>query len=51
VKYYNYYYQPQVYKVGDLVLLLTKNLKLKRLSKKLTVHFIKYFNIAELVRK
>jgi len=32
-------------------LLSTKNLKLKRLSKKLTVRFIKPFNIAKLVGK
>jgi hypothetical protein len=32
-------------------LLLTKNLKLKRPSKKLTARFIRPFSIAELVRK
>lgn len=48
-KYYNKSHQPQSYKVGDLVMLATKNLKQKRPSKKLSHKFVGPFRITDKV--
>ncbi len=48
-KQYNKSHQPQEYKVGDLVMLATKNLKQKRPSKKLSHKFVGPFRIVDKV--
>lgn len=48
-KQYNKSHQPQSYKVGDLVMLATKNLKQKRPSKKLSHKFVRPFRITDKV--
>ena len=48
-KHYNKTHQPQSYKVGDLVMLATKNLKQKRPSKKLSHKFVGPFRIVDIV--
>ena len=46
-KYYNVNHQLKSYAVNDLMLLLTKNLKQKRLSKKLSHKFVKSFRMKD----
>ena len=46
-RYYNKTHKPQDYKVGDLVMLATKNLKQKRPSKKLSHKFVGPFRIVD----
>lgn len=48
-KYYNKSHKPQTYKVGDLVMLATKNLKQKRPSKKLSHKYMGPFRITDKV--
>lgn len=48
-KYYNKTHQPQEYKVGQLVMLATKNLKQKRPSKKLAHKYVGPFRIIDKV--
>ena len=48
-KYYNKSHLPQEYKVGDLVMLATKNLKQKRPSKKLSHKYVGPFRIVDKV--
>ena len=48
-KYYNKKHKPQHYKVGNLVILATKNLKQKRPSKKLAHKFVGPFRITNKV--
>ena len=48
-KQYNKSHQPMTYKVGDLVILATKNLKQKRPSKKLSHKFVGPFRIEDKV--
>ena len=48
-KHYNKTHQPQRYKVGNLVMLATKNLKQKRPSKKLSHKFVGLFRIVDKV--
>ena len=48
-KHYNKLHKEQTYKVGDLVMLATKNLKQKRPSKKLSHKFIGPFRIVDKV--
>ena len=50
-KYYNQKHTPKVYKVGDLVLLTTENLKQKRPSRKLSHRQIGPFRILEAIGK
>ena len=51
MKSYNIYYKPIAFAPSELVLLSTKNLKLKLLSKKLAFRFISLFIIANIVGK
>ena len=48
-RYYDAKHQPQTYNVGDLVMLSTKNLHLKRPSRKLSPKFISPFRVKDLV--
>ena len=48
-KYYNRDHKPQAYKVGQLVMLSTKNLKQKRPSKKMSHRFVGPFRIEDKV--
>ena len=48
-KYYNKAHIPMTYKIGDLVLLSTKNLRVKRPSKKLSERFAGPFRVEEIV--
>ena len=50
-KYYNKSHMAKTYNVGDMVLLLTKNIKLACPSKKLDHHFAGLFRVLDLVRK
>ena len=50
-KYYNQRHAPQRYRVGDEVLLSSKNIHLSRLSKKLDNRFLGPFRIIEAIRK
>lgn len=50
-RYYNQHHKPRVFNKGDLVLLLTKNLKLKRPSKKMSHKWIGPFRIDEPIGK
>ena len=43
VKYYNKFHIVKIYNARDIVLLLTKNIKLAHLSKKLDYHFAELF--------
>ena len=45
IKYYNVNHKSKKYVVGDLILLSTKNLKQKRLSKKLSHKFVESFRM------
>jgi hypothetical protein len=47
--YYNKKHQPQLYAVGDLVLLSSKNLKSKRPSKKLDAKYVGPFPITDII--
>ena len=51
VKYYNKKHTSQIYKMRDLVMLLIKNLWLKRSSQKLSHKFIRLFRVKDLVEK
>ena len=48
-KYYNKHYKPIVFKKNELVLLLTKNLKLKALSKKFAPKFAGPFRVEQAI--
>ena len=50
-KWYNKKHEPRLFKTDELVMLATKNLRLKQPSKKMTCRFIGPFRIAELVGK
>ncbi len=50
-KYYNWKHKFKFFNVNDLVMLSTKNLKQKKLSKKLLNKMIKFFHIQELIDK
>ena len=50
-KYYNKSHMAKTYNVGDMVLLLTKNIKLARPSKKLDYRFAGPFRVLDLIRK
>lgn len=49
-KYYNKLHQPQSYKMGDLIMLIIKNLKQKRPNKKLSHKFVGSFRITDIVK-
>src|SRR5437667_11620931 len=51
VKYYNKSHMAKTYNVGDMVLLLTKNIKLARPSKKLDYRFAGPFRVLNLIGK
>ena len=51
VKYYDKKHTSQIYKMRDLVMLLIKNLQLKKLSWKLSHKFIEPFRVKDLVEK
>jgi len=50
-KYYNQKHKFKFFNVNDLVMLSAKNLKQKKLSKKLSNKMIKFFYIQELINK
>ncbi len=50
-KYYNWKHKSKFFNVDDLVMLSAKNLKQKKLSKKLSNKMIKFFCIQELIKK
>ena len=50
IKQYNKLYQFQKYKMNDLIMLIIKNLKQKRLSKKLFHKFINFFRIVDKIK-
>src|SRR5438876_266138 len=50
-KYYNKSHMAKTYNVGDMVLLLTKNIKLAHPSKKLDHHFAGPFRVLDLIGK
>jgi len=50
-KYYNRKHKSKFFNVNDLVMLSAKNLKQKKLSKKLSNKMIKFFRIQELINK
>ncbi len=50
-KYYNWKHKFKFFNVNDLIMLLAKNLKQKKLSKKLLNKIIKFFHIQELINK
>ena len=51
IKYYNINYKSKKYVVNNLILLLIKNFKQKRLSKKLLHKFIKSFKMKNKIEK
>jgi len=50
-KFYNLKYKNKIYKIRDKVLLLLKNIYIKKVSKKLTNKFLKLFKIKKLIDK
>ncbi len=50
-KYYNWKYKSKFFNVDDLIMLSAKNLKQKKLSKKLSNKLIKFFHIRKSVNK
>ncbi len=50
-KYYNRKHKSKFFNVNDLVMLSAKNLKQKKLSKKLSNKMIEFFRIQELINK
>jgi len=50
-KYYNWKHKSKFFNVNDLVMLSAKNLKQKKLSKKLSNKMIEFFHIQELIDK
>ena len=51
IKYYNINYKSKKYVVSDLILLLIKNFKQKRLNKKLSHKFIELFRTKNKIKK
>ena len=51
VKYYDKKHTSQIYKMRDLIMLLIKNLQLKKTSQKLSHKFIRPFRVKDLVEK
>jgi len=50
-KYYNWKHKFKFFNVNDLIMLSAKNLKQKKLSKKLLNKMLKFFHIQELINK
>ena len=50
IKQYNKSHQSQKYKMSDLIMLTIKNLKQKRLNKKLSYKFVNLFRIVDKIR-
>ena len=51
VKYYNKKHIPQLYIVGDLIMLLMKNLRQKHPNWKLSHKFIEPFRVHDIIEK
>jgi len=50
-KFYNLKYKNKIYKIEDEVLLLLKNIHIRKISKKLTDKFLRLFKIKKLINK
>ncbi len=50
-KFYNLKRKNKIYKIGDKVLLLLKNIRIRKVSKKLINKFLKSFKIKKLINK
>ncbi len=50
-KFYNLKYKNKIYKIKDEVLLLSKNIYMRKVSKKLANKFLRLFKIKKLINK
>ncbi len=50
-KFYNLKYKNKIYKIKDKILLLSKNIHIRKVSKKLVNKFLELFKIKKLIDK